>query len=118
MIKLIELNHLSCLYLVKVVLFQNHELDYQYNTNVDQSIRAIPMICTRKKCNMDFLDSAHEMPTLILCVLFHHDRGWKNESSLGRIGEYIFCQYWVKGHHTKKIYNFLLFTCTDCRSSG
>ena len=71
---------------------------------MDQSAHAIPMICTCKKCNMDFLDSAHGMPTLILCGLFHHDRGWENESSLGRIGEQIFCQCWVKGRHIKKIY--------------
>ena len=43
------------------------------------------------------------MPILILCALFHHDRGWKNESSFGRIGQYIFCQCEVKGHHIKKI---------------
>ena len=28
------------------------------------------------------------MPTLISCALFQHDRGWENESSLGRIGRY------------------------------
>ena len=27
------------------------------------------------------------MPTLIVCALFHHDRGSENESSLGRIGQ-------------------------------
>ena len=54
---------------------------------------------------MDFFYSSHEMPTLMLCGLFHHDRGWENESSFGRIGEYIFCQCWVKGHHT----NFFFF---------
>ena len=59
--------------------------------NVDQSTRgAIPIICTCKNVN-DFFDPAHEMPTLILCALFHHDRGWENESILGRIGGYIFC---------------------------
>ena len=44
------------------------------------------------------------MPTLILYALFHHDRGWKNESSFGQIGQYIFCQYGVKSHHIKKIH--------------
>ena len=46
---------------------------------------------------MDFFDPAHEMPTLILCALFHRDRGWENESILDRIGGY-------QGHHIKKIY--------------
>ena len=35
---------------------------------------------------MDFFDPAHEMPTLIFCALFYHDRGWENESILDRIG--------------------------------
>ena len=35
---------------------------------------------------MDFFDPAHEMPTLIFCALFHHDRGCENESILDRIG--------------------------------
>ena len=41
--------------------------------------------------NIDLVDPAHEMPTLFFVDLFHHDRGWENESSLGRIGGYIFC---------------------------
>ena len=60
---------------------------------------------------MDFFDPAHEMPTLIFCALFHHDRGWENESILGRIGGYIFCSFGVKGHHIKKIYIKKLFSC-------
>ena len=60
---------------------------------------------------MDFFDPAHEMPTLILCALFHHDRGWGNESILDRIGGYIFCKCGVKGHHIKKIIKKKLFSC-------
>ena len=53
MIQYIELNQLSynchtCLYLVKVVLFENPELNYHFNMNMDQSTRAIPTICTCK----------------------------------------------------------------------
>ena len=51
------------------------------------------------------------MPTLILYALFHHDRGWQNESSFGRIGQYIFSQYGVKSHHIKKIHKIVLFHC-------
>ena len=50
------------------------------------------------------------MPTLIFFALFHHDRGWENESSWGQIGRYIFFQSAVKGHHIKKIYITILFT--------
>ena len=76
----IELNQLSppiqsCLYLVKVVLFENPELNYHFNMNVDQSTRAIPTICTGKNVIWIFFDPAHEMPTLFFCDLFHHDRG-------------------------------------------
>ena len=49
MIKYIELNQLSSInnvYLVKIVFFVNHKLNYQCNMNVDQSTRAIPVICT------------------------------------------------------------------------
>ena len=60
---------------------------------------------------MDFIDPAHEMPTLIFCALFHQDRGWENESILGRIGGYIFFLFMVKGHHIKKIYIKNVFTC-------
>ena len=35
--------------------------------NVDQSTRAIPVICT---CKMDFFDPAHEMPTLFFVLYF------------------------------------------------
>ena len=38
----------TCLYLVKVVLFENPELNYHFNMIVDQSKRAIPVICTCK----------------------------------------------------------------------
>ena len=60
---------------------------------------------------MDFFDPAHEMPTLICCALFHHDRGWENESILDRIGGYIFCKCGVKGHHIKKIYIKKFVSC-------
>ena len=53
---------------------------------------------------MDFFDPAHEMPNLIFCALFHHDRGWENEAILDQIGGYIFCKCGVKGHHIKKIF--------------
>ena len=60
---------------------------------------------------MDFFGPAHEMPTLILYALFHHDRGGENESILGRmIGGYNFFKCWVKGHHIKKNYIKKLFT--------
>ena len=51
---------------------------------------------------MIFYTITHEMPTQIVCALFHHDRGWKNKSSFGRIGQYKFCQCGVKGHHIKE----------------
>ena len=53
------------------------------------------------------------MPTLIFCALFHHDRGWENGTSLGRIGRYIFCQGGVKGHRNKKTYIKKLITCNS-----
>ena len=81
----------TCLYLVKVVFFENPELNYHFKLNADQSTRAIPLICTCTNAIWIFLDPAHEMPTQICCALFHHDRDWENESILGRIGGYIFC---------------------------
>ena len=75
---------------MKVVLFENPELNYHFNMNVDQSTRALPTICTCKNVIWIFFYPAHEMPTLFLCDLFHHDRGWENESILGRIGGYIY----------------------------
>ena len=50
------------------------------------------------------------MPSLIFCALVQHDRGWENETSLGRIGRNIFCQCGVKGHRIKKIYKKKLIT--------
>ena len=71
--------------------------------NVDQSTCVIPIIYICKNVIWIFLtQAAHEMPTLILYALFHHDRGGENESILGRIGGYIFFKCWVKGHHIKK----------------
>ena len=58
--------------------------------NVDQSTRAIPIICTCKNVLWIFFDQTQEMPTLIFGALFHHHIGWENESILGRIGGYIF----------------------------
>ena len=72
--------------------------------NLDQSTRAIPVICTCKNVIWMFLTRPHEMPTLIFFALFHHDRGWENESISDRIGGYIFCTCGVKGHHIKKIH--------------
>ena len=97
MIKYIELNQLSSInmyihvFVENCFFFVNQELHYQFNMNVDQSTRVIPLICTCK--NVMIFDPAHEMPTLICCALFHHDRlrGWENESILDRIGGYIFC---------------------------
>ena len=78
--------------------------------NVDQSTHAIPVICTCKNVIWILLTQPMKCP-LILCALFHHDRGWENESILDRIGGYIFCKCGVKGHHIKKIYIKKLFSC-------
>ena len=104
MIKYIELNQLSSInnvYLVKIVFFVNHKLNYQL----------VQYECGRKytcdtgnlylKYKMHFFDPAHEMPILTFCALFHHVRGWENE----------FCKCGVKGHHIKKIYINKLFSC-------
>ena len=77
------------MYLVKFFVVVIHELNYQLNMNVDTC--DTDNLYLYKLCNMDLFDPAHEMPTLIFCALFHHDRGWENESILGRIGGYIFC---------------------------
>ena len=91
-----------CLYLVKmmVFVFLNHGLEYQL---MDQRTHAILIICAYKfQCEFVLLipRNAH----CNLCALFKHDSGWKNESSCGRIGRYIFCQCGFKSHHIKKIH--------------
>ena len=50
----------------------NHDVYYQLNVNVDQSTRALPIICTCKNViSMDFSTKPmDEMPTLILCELY------------------------------------------------
>ena len=65
MIKYIELNQLSSInnvYLVKIVFFVNHKLNYQFNMNVDQSTRAIPVICTCKNVIWIFLTQPMKCP--------------------------------------------------------
>ena len=47
-IQSIDINKYVYINLVKVVLFKNHESDYQLNMNVDQRTHAIPIICTCK----------------------------------------------------------------------
>ena len=64
---------------------------------------------------MDFFDPAHEMPTLIFFDLFHHDRGWENESILGRIGGYI-NNLGSKVITSRNIYKQIIYLkLTDCR---
>ena len=61
---------------------------------------------------MDFFDPAPEMPTQIFFALFHHDtdRGWENESILGRIGGYIFLLMWgQRSSHQEKIYKQIIY---------
>ena len=73
MIQYIELNQLSpitCLYLVKVVLFENPELNYQFNMNVDQSTRAIPTICTCKNVIWIFLTQPMKCPLKFVMLYF------------------------------------------------
>ena len=64
MIKYIELNQLSSInvYLVKIVFFVIHELNYQFNMNVDQSTGAIPIICTCKNVIWIFLTQPMKCP--------------------------------------------------------
>ena len=61
-----ELNQLSpiftCLYLVKVVLFENPELNYHFNMNVDQSTRVIQIICICKNVIWIFLTQPMKCP--------------------------------------------------------
>ena len=52
----------TCLYLVKMVLFENPELNYHFNMNVDQSTRAIPTICTCKNVKWIFLTQPMKCP--------------------------------------------------------
>ena len=61
MIQYIELNQLlsidMCIFGENYGCFFNHELDYQFNMNVDQSTHAIPTICTCKNVIWIFLPS-------------------------------------------------------------
>ena len=59
----------TCLYLVKVVLFENPELNYHFNMNVDQSTRALPTICTCKNVIWIFLTQPMKYP-LYFCVIY------------------------------------------------
>ena len=45
------------MFLVKKFFFVNHKLNYQFNMNVDQSTRAIPVICISKNVIWIFLTS-------------------------------------------------------------
>ena len=59
--------------------------------NVDQSTRAIRIIIHVKSVIWIFWTKPMKYPSaLILCALFHQDRGWENESSWGQIGRYIY----------------------------
>ena len=60
-----------------VFLCVNYKLHYQFNMNVDQSTRAIPVICTCENVIWIFLE---------------------NESILDRIGGYIFCKCQRSSH--------------------
>ena len=114
MIKYIELNQLSSINMYiwwKLCFFVNHKLNYQFNMNVDQSTRAIPVICTCKNVIWIFLDPAHEMPTLIFVLYFTMIEVGK--MNLFWIGGYIFCKCGVNGHHIKKVYIKKLCSCNQ-----
>ena len=55
---------------MNVLLFENPELNYHFNMNVDQSTRVLPTICTCKNVIWILFDPAHEMPTLIFVINF------------------------------------------------
>ena len=99
------LNHLSSIHMFIFgendgVCFFNHGLEYQL---MDQRTHAILIMCAYKfQC--EFVLLIPRNANCNLCALFKHGSGWKNESSCGRIGRYIFCQCGFKSHHIKKIH--------------
>ena len=58
------------MYLVKIVFFVIHELNYQFNMNVDQSTRAIPINCTCKNVIWIFLTQPMKCPLKFFVLYF------------------------------------------------
>ena len=90
--------------LVKVVLFENPELNYHFNMNVDQSTRAIPTICTCKNVIWIFLTQPMKCSLKFFVIYFTMiEVGKMNLFWVGSEGIYFFN---IKKIHIKK-----LFTC-------